>query len=74
MSDESRTANGPGRSASPFFNTARAGHYLGLSMRTLERMRRHGKGPVWRRHGRYVVYHIDDLMAWSDARRGRDYE
>ncbi len=57
------------RAGNPFFNTAQAGHYLGLSMRTLERMRRRGEGPTFRRHARYVLYHIDDLVAWSEASR-----
>ncbi len=57
------------RAGNPFLNTAQAGHFLGLSMRTLERMRRRGDGPDFRRHGRYVLYHIDDLNAWSEATR-----
>lgn len=54
---------------SPFLSTARAAHYLGLTPRHLERMRRSGGGPPFRRHGRFVVYHFDDLCAWSEARR-----
>lgn len=53
------------RASNPFFNTAQAGHYLGVSTRTLERLRRRGKGPPFRRHARFVLYHIDDLAAWS---------
>ncbi|QDC37233.1 helix-turn-helix domain-containing protein [Sphingobium fuliginis] len=51
--------------ARPFLNTRQAGHYLGLSPRHLERMRANGTGPSFRRHGRFVFYHIDDLDAWS---------
>ena len=51
----------------PFLNTRQAGHYLGLTPRRLERMRAEGRGPTFRRHCRYVVYHIDDLDAWSRA-------
>ncbi|GAA4779450.1 hypothetical protein GCM10023219_29150 [Stakelama sediminis] len=51
----------------PFLNTPQAGHYLGLTARHLERLRSQGAGPVYRRHCRYVVYHIDDLDAWSRA-------
>jgi len=58
----------PGR-LRPFLNTRQAGHYLGLTPRHLERLRRHGGGPVFRRHGRFVVYHIADLDAWSCVRR-----
>lgn len=53
--------------ARPFLNTPQAAHYLGFSARHLERLRAKGGGPVFRRHGRYVVYHIDDLDAWSRA-------
>jgi len=56
---------------SPYLNTAQAAHYLGISVRTLQRMRA-GKsdreGPVPRRHARMVQYHIDDLQAWSRGR------
>lgn len=51
--------------ARPFLNTRQAGHYLGLSVRHLERMRSQRRGPPFRRHGRFVFYHIDDLEAWS---------
>jgi hypothetical protein len=53
------------RRGSPFLNTAQAAHYIGLGERTLEAMRSAGEGPYFRRHGRFVRYHIDDLDAWS---------
>ena len=53
------------RKGSPFLNTAQAAHYIGLNYRTLENMRGQGRGPPFRRHGRFVRYHIDDLDAWS---------
>ena len=53
---------------SPFLNTAQAAFYISLSKRTLEKMRVTGGGPIYRKHGRYVRYHIDDLKAWSKAR------
>lgn len=49
----------------PYLNTPQAAHYLGMSARKLEKMRRRGGGPRYRRHGRLVFYHIDDLEAWS---------
>jgi len=49
----------------PFLNTPQAAFYLGLSARTLEQMRVDGDGPQWRRHGRFVRYHIDDLESWA---------
>ena len=56
------------KKGSPFLNTAQAAHYVGLSGRALEKMRRQGRGPRFRKHGRYVRYHIDDLDVWSAAR------
>lgn len=53
--------------ASPFLTTPQAAVFIGLSERTLERMRTEGCGPDYRKHGRYVRYHIDDLQAWSAA-------
>ena len=57
------------KKGSPFLNTAQAAHYLGLSVRTLEDWRGEGLGPLSRRHGRFVRYHIDDLDAWSRGER-----
>jgi hypothetical protein len=53
------------RAGSPFLNNAQAAFYIGLHWRTLENMRARGEGPRWRKHGRYVRYHIDDLDHWS---------
>jgi hypothetical protein len=52
---------------SPYLNTDQAAAYLKLSSRLLKRLRRAGKGPVFRLHSRFVQYHIDDLDAWSRA-------
>jgi hypothetical protein len=30
-------------------------------------MRASGTGPAFRRHSRYIRYHIDDLDSWSGA-------
>ena len=57
------------RKESPFLATAEAATYVGLSRRTLEKMRTAGNGPIYRKHGRYVRYHIADLDAWSATRR-----
>lgn len=53
------------RKGCPFLNTEQAAFYLGLSARKLQQMRRAGTGPAFRRHSRYVRYHIDDLDSWS---------
>jgi hypothetical protein len=60
------------RRGSPFLNTEQAAAYLALSSRQLKRMRVRGTGPVFRRHSRYVQYHIDDLDAWSRENSARD--
>ena len=57
------------RKGSPFLSTREAAFYLGLSFRTLEKMRLTGNGPRFRKHGRFVRYHIVDLDAWSEGRR-----
>lgn len=53
--------------ARPYLNTRQSAHFLGLSVRTLEQMRSAGTGPRFRRHGRLVFYHVDDLERWSRA-------
>jgi hypothetical protein len=55
------------RPANPFLTPVQAGDFVKLSWRTLERMRQRGEGPLFRKHGRYIRYHIDDLEAWSRA-------
>jgi len=59
------------RRGSPFLNTEQAAAYLGLSSRSLKRLRVRGDGPVFRRHCRFVQYHIDDLDAWSREHSAR---
>jgi hypothetical protein len=53
------------RKGSPFLSTEQAAFYLGLSARKLQLLRAAGNGPRFRRHCRYVRYHIDDLDLWS---------
>nr|WP_079731584.1 helix-turn-helix domain-containing protein [Novosphingobium mathurense] len=65
MSNDEIARADPARARSPFLTTRQAAHYLGLTPRHLERLRRLGGGPLFRRHGRYVFYHLDDLIAWS---------
>lgn len=60
------------RKGSPFLNTEQAAFYLGLSARKMQQMRRAKSGPVFRRHSRYVRYHIDDLDAWSRGETARE--
>lgn len=55
------------KKGSPFLSTEQAAFYLGLSARKMQAMRGAGEGPPFRRHSRYIRYHIDDLDAWSAA-------
>lgn len=61
--DPEKSADGP------FLTTEEAAHFLKLKSNTLEKMRVYGGGPIFRKHGRHVRYHIDDLNAWSDLRK-----
>jgi excisionase family DNA binding protein len=61
------TATTEAERPSPFLSTEEAGVYLGLSPRTLERLRFEGRGPAYRKHGRIVVYRREALDAWSEV-------
>ena len=56
---------GRAKRGSPFLSTDQAAAYLKISPKSLKRLRRAGKGPAFRRHCRFVQYHIDDLDDWS---------
>ena len=60
------------RRGSPFLNSEQAATYLKISSRLLRRLRMNGGGPTFRRHSRYVKYHIDDLDAWSVEHAARE--
>ena len=68
MSDDRRDED---PRTSPFLTTHQAAEYIGLKRRTLEKMRVSGGGPPYRKHGRYVRYHIDELKDWSASRTKR---
>lgn len=50
-------------------STTEAATYLGLSPRTLEKWRSTGRGPVYARLGRLIVYRFEDLDNWVMANR-----
>ena len=60
------------QNSGPFLTTREAANFLKLKPNTLEKMRVYGGGPQYRKHGRHVRYHIDDLNEWSDLRK-RDF-
>jgi excisionase family DNA binding protein len=55
----------------PFLTTREAATWLRLTPNTLEKWRVQGGGPAYRKHGRYVRYHLEDLVAWSEANKRR---
>ncbi len=63
----------PMRDASPgpasrYLSNDEAASFLKLSPRTLEKQRVTGGGPKFRKFGRRVVYAIEDLESWANAR------
>nr|WP_321982671.1 helix-turn-helix domain-containing protein [uncultured Cohaesibacter sp.] len=51
---------------SRLLRTQEAAHFLGLSLRTLEKHRTYGTGPTYRKIGGRVVYSVEDLQAWTE--------
>lgn len=45
--------------------TQEAARFLGISIRTLEKHRTYGTGPLYRKIGGRVLYTLRDLEAWS---------
>lgn len=51
----------------PFLNTQAAAAYLGIGWRKLRKLRVAGEGPRFRRHGRLILYCVEELDVWSRA-------
>ena len=58
---------------SPYLTPEEAGAYLRLEPQTLNNMRWKGLGPNYRKHGGKVLYHRDELDAWSKSRDAGDH-
>ncbi|MES2255535.1 MAG: helix-turn-helix domain-containing protein [Pseudomonadota bacterium] len=58
------------RKGSPFLTTKEAAYFLKLAALTLVKMRMQKRGPKFRKHGRYIRYHIVDLEEWSASANG----
>ena len=67
LSQAAVTADRP-RPNRRFLDTVAAADYLGLSPRTLQKHRVYGGGPPFRKFGRRVLYALEDLDTWADAR------
>jgi predicted site-specific integrase-resolvase len=52
-----------------FLNQTTLARRWQISPRTLERWRWQGEGPVFVKIGGRVVYRLDDIVAYEDARR-----
>lgn len=52
-----------------FLTNAEAAAFLRLSPRTLEKQRVLGGGPRFHKFGRRVLYAVQDLETWANARR-----
>ena len=50
---------------SPYRTVHEAAEFLRLSPQTLNNMRSKGTGPSYYKHGRRVLYDVDELRAWS---------
>ena len=50
---------------SPYRTVHEAAEFLRLSPQTLNNMRSKGIGPSYYKHGRRVLYDVDELRAWS---------
>ncbi|MBC7152853.1 MAG: helix-turn-helix domain-containing protein [Rhizobium sp.] len=59
---KSRNADLPPR----LLRTQEAARFLGISLRTLEKHRTYGTGPVYRKIGGRVLYALRDLEAWTE--------
>lgn len=55
------------RKGNPYLVSKQAAAYLGVSASYLGQLRCKETGPNYRRHGKSYLYHIDDLIAWSNA-------
>jgi excisionase family DNA binding protein len=53
-----------------FLRTREAAQVLGLSVRSLEKMRAEQRGPAYRRFGGRVLYDADALRAWAERLPG----
>ena len=52
-----------------FLDTIQAAQLLGLSRKTLEKLRVTGDGPAFHKFGRRCLYDPEDLMGWARSRR-----
>jgi hypothetical protein len=54
---------------SPYLDQEAAAAYMTLSPRTLEKFRVRGDGPAYFKIGKRVLYKVEDLIKWVEAKR-----
>ena len=59
-------------SDNPFLTIDETAELLRVNRRTLDNLRWRDEGPPFRRHGGRIVYHRDEVLAWSVQRRARN--
>jgi hypothetical protein len=60
-------------SDNPFLTVQETTDLLRIKLRARDNFRWTGKGPLWRRHDGRVIYHRDEVLAWSEQRRARTH-
>ncbi len=50
-----------------YLRTPEAARFVGLSIRTLEKHRIYGTGPLYSKLGGRVVYAVEDLQSWVQS-------
>ena len=63
------TTEDQGDSDGPFLTPEQAAEHLKVKKSTLKKWRIQGKGPLYRKHGSVIVYHIDDIDEWSESQQ-----
>ncbi|PHZ86727.1 helix-turn-helix domain-containing protein [Paremcibacter congregatus] len=53
----------------PYLTVAQAAARLKVKPETLDKWRQQSQGPLFRQHGRRIVYHLHDLDCWSEGQK-----
>lgn len=59
-------SNSPEPLPTRYLRTPEAARMLSLSIRTLEKYRQRGNGPIYRKIGGRVIYDFNDIKTWVD--------
>jgi len=53
----------------PYLTVMQAAARLKVKPETLDKWRQQSRGPMFRQHGRRIVYHLHDLDSWSEDQK-----